>query len=201
VILAIDTSAAVAVSLVDSGRVLAERTQFAPRGHAELLAGSVREVLAQAGISGTDVESIVVGTGPAPFTGLRVGLISARSLAYAWNIPVRGVCSLDGIGLAHPSATVVADARRKEVYWARYVDGVRVEGPSVCAPGDVPASAVVVGRGAALYPAVFPDAVAVDPDPAALVRVVEAALLAGESAFPTEPLYLRRPDVHGAPGA
>ena len=201
VILAIDTSAAVAVSVVDAGRALASRSAFAPRGHAELLAGFVQEVLAEAGVSGSDVESIVVGTGPAPFTGLRVGLVTARTLGFAWGVPVRGACSLDAIGIVHGDAVVVADARRKEVYWARYAGGVRVDGPAVAAPGDVPASAAVVGRGALLYPEAFPGAIDADPDPAALVRVVEAALAAGETEFPTEPLYLRRPDVHGVPGA
>lgn len=200
-ILAIDTSAAVAVSLVDAGRTLASRSEFAPRGHAELLASFVRDVLAEAGAAGGDIESIVVGTGPAPFTGLRVGLVTARTLGFAWAVPVRGVCSLDGVGAAHGDAVVVADARRKEVYWARYAGGERVEGPAVAAPGDVPASAVVAGRGAVLYPEVFPQAIEGDPDPAALVAVVEAALAAGETHFPTEPLYLRRPDVHGVPGA
>ena len=200
-ILAIDTSASVAVSVVDAaGRTRASRSAFAPRGHAELVAGFVQEVLAEAGVTGREVESIVVGTGPAPFTGLRVGLVTARTLGFAWGVPVRGVCSLDAIGAEHGDAVVVADARRKEVYWARYEGGRRVDGPAVCAPGDVPASAVVVGRGASLYPEAFPGAVAADPDPAALVRVVQEALEGGETEFPTEPLYLRRPDVHGVPG-
>ncbi|GIG54789.1 tRNA (adenosine(37)-N6)-threonylcarbamoyltransferase complex dimerization subunit type 1 TsaB [Demequina activiva] len=200
-ILAIDTSGSVSVALVDRGRVLASRSEFAPRGHAELLAGFVQEVLAEAGVHGRDVESIVVGTGPAPFTGLRVGLVTARTLGFAWGVPVRGVCSLDAMGAAHGDAVVVADARRKEVYWARYESGARVEGPAVAVPGDVPDSPVVVGRGALLYPDAFPHAIAGDPDPAALVPLVEAAIAAGETEFPTEPLYLRRPDVHGVPGA
>ena len=200
-ILAIDTSSCVAVSLVESGTAVASRSQFAPRGHAELLATFVRDVMAQAGVVGADVESIVVGTGPAPFTGLRVGLVTARTLGLAWGVPVRGACSLDAIGAAHGDVTVVTDARRKEVYWARYADGVRVDGPAVGAPADVPASAAVVGRGAALYPEHFPGAAQTDPDPSVLAAVVTAALAAGETEFPTEPLYLRRPDVHGVPGA
>jgi len=202
-ILAIDTSGAIAVAAVQvSGAghdvVLAERTEFAPRGHAELLASMVESVLADAG--GGRPERIVVGTGPATFTGLRVGLITARTLAYAWGIEVDGVCSLDGIGADHGTCTVVTDARRKEVYWATYVDGERVGGPAVAAPGDVPVAGRTLGRGAVLYPDSFPGGTAADPSPAALVRVAAAARASGVD-LPTEPLYLRRPDVHGVPGA
>ncbi|MFV0633593.1 tRNA (adenosine(37)-N6)-threonylcarbamoyltransferase complex dimerization subunit type 1 TsaB [Demequina sp.] len=204
-ILAIDTSSAVAVCLVRDGEVIASRSEFAPRGHAELLSGFVESVMADAGAAREDIASIVVGTGPAPFTGLRVGLVTARTLGFAWGVPVRGVCSLDGLGasggVTGGDITVVADARRKEVYWARYEGGVRVEGPAVSAPADVPVRGEVVGRGALLYPEVFPGATAGDPDPAALAAVIEGALAQGVTDFPLEPLYLRRPDVHGVPGA
>ena len=195
--LAIDTSSAIAVAVVGlDGEVLASRSEFAPRGHSELLAGLVRDALADAGA--TRASRVVVGTGPAPFTGLRVGLITARTLAFAWGVPVDGVCSLDAVGLAHQGeVTVVADARRREVYWATYRDGVRVDGPGVCAAADVPVRGVVVGRGAVLYPDAFPVAVAADPDPALLVRAADLAGARGT--LPTEPLYLRRPDVHGGP--
>lgn len=196
-ILAIDTSGAIAVAAVENGEVVAERSEFAPRGHAELLAGMVEAVLADAGSTPT---RIVVGTGPATFTGLRVGLITARTLAYGWGIDVDGVCSLDALGAEHGTCTVVTDARRKEVYWATYVDGVRTAGPLVAYPEDVPVAGRVVGRGAALYPDVFADFAAADPNPAHLVRVADAARASG-SELPTEPLYLRRPDVHGVPGA
>ncbi|WP_062466972.1 tRNA (adenosine(37)-N6)-threonylcarbamoyltransferase complex dimerization subunit type 1 TsaB [Demequina maris] len=201
-ILALDTSSAIAVALVSpSGETLASRSAFNPRGHAELLSGLIEEALTEAGAARADLTRIVVGTGPAPFTGLRVGLMTARTLGHVWGIPVEGVCSLDALGAALPGeATVVADARRKEVYWASYRDGVRVDGPTVSAPGDVPASGSVVGRGALLYPDAFPDAVAGDPDPALLVAVADRLREAGEE-MPTEPLYLRRPDVHGVPGA
>jgi len=199
VILAIDTSGAIAVAVVGaSGEVIAERAEFAPRGHAELLAGMVEAVLADAG--GARPERVVVGTGPATFTGLRVGLVTARTLGYAWGVPVEGACSLDALGAEYGTCTVVTDARRKEVYWATYVDGVRTAGPQVAVPGDVRVAGRVVGRGAALYADVFADATAADPNPAYLVRVAEAARASGLE-LPTEPLYLRRPDVHGVPGA
>jgi tRNA threonylcarbamoyladenosine biosynthesis protein TsaB len=198
VILAIDTSGAIAVAAVaDDFSVIAERSQFAPRGHAELLAGMVEAVLTDAG---TTPSRVVVGTGPATFTGLRVGLVTARTLAFAWGVPVEGVCSLDALGAEHGTCTVVTDARRREVYWATYVDGVRTVGPEVAYPADVPVEGAVVGRGALLYPEVFVNGVAADPNPAYLARVAEAAEASGVSQ-PTEPLYLRRPDVHGVPGA
>lgn len=198
-ILAIDTSGAIAVAAVaDTGEVLAERTEYAPRGHAELLAGMVDAVLRDAG--GRKPSRIVVGTGPATFTGLRVGLVTARTLGYAWGVPVEGVCSLDALGAEFGTCTAVTDARRREVYWARYEDGVRVAGPEVAFPGAVDVAGRVVGRGAALYPDVFTDATAADPNPALLVRVADGARASGLD-MPTEPLYLRRPDVHGVPGA
>lgn len=200
-ILALDTSAAIAVAVMDGDRVLASRAQFHPRGHAELLAGSIEAAMAEARVAREAVRRIVVGTGPAPFTGLRVGLMTARMLGRVWGVPVEGVCSLDAIGAAHGGrVTVVADARRKELYWAAYRDGVRVDGPAVAAPVDVPVAGEVVGRGAILHPDVFPGAVEGDPDPAWLVRVADRLRAAGED-MPTEPLYLRRPDVHGVPGA
>lgn len=199
-ILAIDTSAAVAVAVVKDDHVLAARHEFAPRAHAELLSAMVRDAMADAQVSGSDLDQIVVGTGPAPFTGLRVGLVTGRTLAFAWGIPVLGVCSLDALGAQHRDATVVTDARRKEVYWARYQDGIRVDGPEVGAPESVAPPGLVVGRGALLYPDHFPHALDGDPDPAWLARVATERLAQGDTDFPVEPLYLRRPDVHGQPG-
>lgn len=197
-ILAIDTSAAISVAVVaPDGKVLVRRSEFAPRGHAELLTSLVEGCLSEAAVARAD--RIVVGTGPAPFTGLRVGIVTARTLAYAWNVPIDGVCSLDALAVGVEGAcTVVADARRKEVYWATYVDGVRTSGPHVSAPSEVDVHGEVRGRGALLYPEVFPKAVPGDPDPAALVTVADAARAAGAHDLSTEPLYLRRPDVHGA---
>ncbi|WP_084622246.1 tRNA (adenosine(37)-N6)-threonylcarbamoyltransferase complex dimerization subunit type 1 TsaB [Demequina oxidasica] len=205
-ILAIDTSSAISVAVVDGDKTVAARTEFSPRGHSELLSGMIEAALADAGIAGTDVDAIVVGTGPAPFTGLRVGLVTARTLGMVWRVPVRGVCSLDAVGAQAADAgggqiTVVADARRKEVYWATYTNGVADGAPHVSAPADVQPLGGVVGRGALLYPDVFPDAKDADPDPAWLARVAARRLEAGDTDFPTEPMYMRRPDVHGVPGA
>lgn len=213
-VLAIDTSAAVAVSLLDDdGALLAARAVDSTREHAERLAPMTREVLAEAGLGPADLGAVVVGTGPAPFTGLRAGLVTARVLARARSVPLHGVSSLDalaaGAGLAAgDEVTAVADARRKEVYAARYrvLDGGEVElvdGPHVDRPENLlrlAAGAVVVGRGALALPEVFPRAQGPEtPDPAVLARLALARAARGE-ALPAEPLYLRRPDAVPAAG-
>lgn len=219
--LGIDTSGAVATSLVDGERVAA-RWDDSPRRHAERLAPFVAELLAEVGATPADLEAVVVGTGPAPFTGLRAGLVTARVLGLARGVPVLGVPSLDALAeaaveggtLAEGAAVlVVTDARRREVYWARYEvrDGaaVRVAGPDVAVPGDVPRARgdVVVGAGRDLYPDAFggsgsvSDARAlVHPDPALLVRIARRRAAAGEP-LPADPLYLRRPDAVPPAGA
>jgi tRNA threonylcarbamoyladenosine biosynthesis protein TsaB len=220
-VLALDTSAAVAVALTDdSGRTLAARSLQEHRRHAELLAPLVSAVLAEAGVDRTEITAVVAGTGPAPFTGLRVGLVTARALALALGVPVHGVCSLDAIAaqavrdLALAVGTevlVVTDARRREVYWARYrVTGAAtdperaielVAGPGVDHPAVVAADGIagaVVGRGAMLYPDDLPSTAGapLDPDPTELARLALRRLAADPgAALPTEPLYLRRPDV------
>ena len=215
-VLALDTSAAVAVALLDDGATLAARFMYEQRRHAEQLAPMIAEVLAATGTDRTALTAIVVGTGPAPFTGLRVGLVTARTLGLALGIPVYGVCGLDALAAqaaadldlaAGTEVLVVTDARRREVYWARYrvaaraVDVELVAGPGVASAAQVAADgraagAVVVGRGAGLYPGALPpvEGAPVDPDPAVLARIALARCARGEQ-LPTEPLYLRRPDV------
>jgi len=226
-VLSIDTSVAVAVALTRAdGTVLASRSSDAARLQAERLAPLLAEVLAEAGASPRDVAEVVVGTGPAPFTGLRVGLVSAQTFALAVGAPVRGVCSLDALaaqaasrlGLAPGTEVLVTtDAKRREVYWARYTVGadaaapVRTAGPGVASPAALvedgtTAGAVVVGPGvrlagdvlAAGAAATHADVVA-QPDPAVLVSLAAAAAARGEDLDPA-PLYLRRPDAQ-VPGA
>ena len=198
-IVAIDTSSAIAVAVTDpeARAAHATRSEFAPRGHAELLAGLVRDAMGEARVARADVTAVVVGTGPAPFTGLRVGLVTARMLALAWDVPLWGVCSLDALGAHHRDALVVADARRREVYWARYRDGERIAGPTVAAPADVPVEPGehIVGRGGVLYAEAFPGAIEADPEPLWLAREALRRRAAGGE-LPHDPLYLRRPDVH-----
>ncbi|HET8719297.1 MAG TPA: tRNA (adenosine(37)-N6)-threonylcarbamoyltransferase complex dimerization subunit type 1 TsaB [Nocardioidaceae bacterium] len=201
-LLAFDTaSPAVTVALHDGERVVAERTRVDAMRHGELLAPGITTVLEQAGIVRQDVTAIAVGVGPGPFTGLRVGLVTARTLAAALQIPVYGVCTLDVLAAEAVDACigrdflVATDARRKEVYWARYdADGHRLDGPAVDRPDHVAdASGPVVGRGALLYPEAFPEFAAPEhPSAAVLAEVVteERAELVDP-----EPVYLRRPDA------
>ncbi|WP_125773665.1 tRNA (adenosine(37)-N6)-threonylcarbamoyltransferase complex dimerization subunit type 1 TsaB [Antribacter gilvus] len=230
-VLALDTSAAVAVALVgEDGARLASRTSDERRRHAESLAPLIAEVLAEAGVDRADLTAVVAGTGPAPFTGLRVGLVTARTLALALGIPVLGVPSLDALAVQavsdlglQPGDEVLAtsDARRREVYWARYrvvahegAGGVpvveTVAGPDVARAGFVAqaqlgegtseaagtAAVHVVGEGAMLYPDFLPvaeDAPLV-PDATVLARIALVRRAQGLDQ-PSEPLYLRRPDV------
>jgi len=183
-VLAIDTATpAVTAGIVklDGIEVLAERVTVDARAHAEQLTPNVLGALADAGLTVDDLGAVVVGCGPGPFTGLRVGMATAAAYGHALGIPVHGVCSLDAIGIDTVSEVlVVTDARRREVYWARYRDGVRVDGPAVDAPADVPGAAEALAR-----PPVYPTA-------AGLVRAV--ADWTAEPA-PLIPLYLRRPDA------
>ena len=254
-VLAIDTSAAVAVSLTDDdGAPLASRSVDSSRHHAELLAPMIRDVLAEVGLSPSDLIAVVAGTGPAPFTGLRAGLVTARMIALAREIPLFGVSSLDALAaerllvpsappapsgsvdpsplaapveagsavprecLAGPDVLAGADARRREVYAARYrlrADGSGgssggtgsdveiVAGPLVDRPDVVAglaSDAVVVGAGAAAYPAAFPQPLGpLVPAPAVLARLAIGRARRGVEQ-PAEPLSLRRPDAVPAAG-
>jgi len=202
-ILAIDTATpAVTAGVVraDAAGVhtLAERVTVDARAHAERLTPNIVAALADSGVAKTDLDAVVVGCGPGPFTGLRVGMATAAAFAHALDIPVHGVCSLDAIGV-HTTGTVlvVTDARRREVYWARYRDGARIDGPAVNAPADVPVDAAAVA-GSPAHAALF-DLPRLDlpyPTPTGLVRAVPD--LSAEPA-PLVPLYLRRPDAKPQP--
>lgn len=164
-----------------SARILGQRVTVDARAHAERLTPNVVDALADAKVTFDDLDAIVVGCGPGPFTGLRVGMATAAAFGHALGVPVHGVCSLDAIGVETTGEVlVVTDARRREVYWARYRDGVRVAGPAVNAPADVPGAAEVLA-GPPTY-----------PTPTGLVRAV--ADWSAEPA-PLVPLYLRRPDA------
>jgi tRNA threonylcarbamoyl adenosine modification protein YeaZ len=161
--------------------MLADRVTVDARAHAEQLTPNVLGALADAGLTVNDLSAVLVGCGPGPFTGLRVGMATAAAYGHALGIPVHGVCSLDAIGVdTTGDALVVTDARRREVYWARYRDGIRIEGPNVNAPADVPGAAEALKR-----PPTYPTV-------AGLVRAV--ADWTAEPA-PLIPLYLRRPDA------
>lgn len=155
----------------------------APTGHAEHLAELIRRVLPDM----SAVSRIVVGVGPGPYTGLRVGLVTAVTMAEALAVPVAGVCSLDGVGLRFGDVVVVTDARRREVFAARYESGVRVEGPVVLPPAEV------AGR----WPGVAVRGPAVEryPDLGQFAQVGAADLLGVPATLPPRPIYLREPDA------
>jgi tRNA threonylcarbamoyl adenosine modification protein YeaZ len=200
VILTLDTSTpAVTAGVVrrDDLTVLAERVTVDARAHAERLTPNVLAALADADLTMADLAAVVVGCGPGPFTGLRAGMATAAAYGHALGIPVRGVCSLDAIGVLTTGDTlVVTDARRREIYWARYQDGVRTEGPAVSAPADVDAATARAVAGSPEHAALFdlPHCEPVYPTPAGLVAAVNWA----EEPAPLVALYLRRPDAQPA---
>ncbi|HMR22615.1 MAG TPA: tRNA (adenosine(37)-N6)-threonylcarbamoyltransferase complex dimerization subunit type 1 TsaB [Micropruina sp.] len=186
--LGIDTSTDVRVGLADDTGVLASRAVTDSRAHAEQLMPLVTATLAGAGRRLADIGLIVVGVGPGPFTGLRVGVVTAQTLGLALGVPVRGVCSLDAVAAGHAAEgefLAVSDARRREVYWARYAaDGRRLEGPAVSPASELP-DLPVIGPGAHLAGG---EASGLDGGVLAFTgpRLPEAGL---------SPLYLRRPDA------
>ena len=206
VVLAIDTATpAVTAGVVrrdDANvEVLGERVTVDARAHAEQLTPNVVDALADAGLTVDDLDAVVVGCGPGPFTGLRVGMATAAAYGHALDLPVHGVCSLDAIGIETRATAgeilVVTDARRREVYWARYREGVRVDGPAVNAPADVPADAQAVA-GSLDHATLFnlPRLSPVYPTAAGLVRAVTNWTT---EPAPLVPLYLRRPDAKPRP--
>jgi len=231
-LLGLDTATpAVTVALHDGGQPLAQLVTVDSHRHAELLAPAIAKVIADAGAERDDLTGIAVGVGPGPYTGLRVGVVTARVLGAALGVPVYGVCSLDVLAAdveADGAFAVATNARRREVYWARYDETGRRAGPHVGPPGDVPGRDLpVAGEGPLLYPELFPDGRwPTYPAAATLCRIAVAALTAGGASavsatvggasagggagpgpaavrpvlLPPEPLYLRRPDAR-EPGA
>ena len=228
-IVSIDSSLGSSLLVADAGpgtagtalSVLSRAEQSSPRRHAEPLGAMLARVLAAPGVADHPLDAVIAATGPAPFTGLRAGLVTARALGRARGVPVHGVPSLDAVARAAfdeiaragggggESVLVVTDARRHEVYAARYrargADDVEpLDSPAVLAPdaavrlGGVDA---VAGSGAVLYPHLAAGRVVLAPvsgDPAAQIRVALTRLAdAGPGAvLPAEPLYLRHADVH-----
>ncbi|MFI6127962.1 tRNA (adenosine(37)-N6)-threonylcarbamoyltransferase complex dimerization subunit type 1 TsaB [Micromonospora sp. NPDC051141] len=227
-VLVVDSStpavtAALAEVSADGVVLRASRCTVDARAHGELLAPQVDAALADVGARPADLGAIVAGLGPGPFTGLRVGLVTAATMGQVLGVPTYGVCSLDGLGqptaAGHPAAShpaagelvlAASDARRREVYWAVY-DGAgrRVAGPDVAAPTLVAERArdlavtVAVGDGAQRYADVLGLPVRAEPrypDPLALARLAAGRIRAGAPGEALTPLYLRRPDAVAATG-
>ncbi len=198
IVLALDTATpAVTAGVVrrDDLMVLAERVTVDARAHAERLTPNVLAALADAGLTMSDLDAVVVGCGPGPFTGLRAGMATAAAYGHALGIPVHGVCSLDAIGVRTTGEVlVVTDARRREVYWARYRAGVRTDGPAVNAPADVDPGASQAVAGSPEHAALFglPHCGPIYPTPAGLVAAVSDW---SQPPMPLVALYLRRPDA------
>jgi len=203
--LVVDSSTAAVTAAVvrvtaDGVAPLASRRTVDAKAHGELLAPQVHAVLAEAGVRARELTAVVAGLGPGPFTGLRVGLVTAAALGQALDIPTYGVCSLDGLGFGQAGTVLVAtDARRREVYWALYRDGVRLRGPAVAKPDTLPADAdYAVGEGAHRYAAVLAVPVRAEPRypvASALASIAADRILAGKPSERLTPLYLRRPDA------
>lgn len=226
-LLGIDTSGAVSVAVArgeltgPAPEILQVRADERSRHHDEVLLALIDEVLAAAGVERSELTGIVVGRGPGPFTGLRVGLVSARSIAAVLGVPLHGLSSLDGLahqaldefGSAQDGSAqngtvtvgVALDARRREVYHARYRRDpsgqvTRIADPAVDAPAavadELTACDILVGSGTGIYPELLPataDLVHVD---AGHLLLAAAALSArGEDLDSTEPMYLRAPDA------
>lgn len=211
-VLVVDTATSAVVTGVAlvsaTGRVttLAERIVADQRRHAEVLTTLMRETLAESGVVGTDLDAVVVGTGPGPFTGLRVGMATGTAYADALGIPAYGVCTLDAIDAAQPAddpgpRLIVTDARRREVYWAVYRSGRRMAGPGVNAPDALVAEladtelVTAIGETRFTERFGFVGADLVTPTVASSASMAVEQVLAAAPAEPLAPLYLRRPDA------
>jgi tRNA threonylcarbamoyl adenosine modification protein YeaZ len=200
-LLAFDTATpSITVAVHDGTNVVGEAHGEGAMAHGELLAPAIREALAQSGATMADLTDVAVGVGPGPFTGLRVGVVTALTLGSTLGIATHGVCTLDIIAAevqVEGEFLVATDARRKEVYWGRYgADHTRLDGPHVATPADLSQQhpeLPAYGRGAELYDGVLRLAGDVrDPRAAALASAVVAGRVIE---LPLEPLYLRRPDA------
>ena len=220
-ILGIETSVEnVGVALGDHNGIRATASISSDRKHAESLTPMIQFVLQQAECSMSDISAVAVDIGPGLFTGMRVGIATAESLAWALEVPVIPVCSLDALAhnVAWSDAPIAAslDARRGEVYWALYrtrgLELQRIVEPTVTSPDDLAIhiadraeEVVCVGTGFRRYAETFAgnpwvrllNGDSVFPTASAVVSLGAAALLNDNTVAPdkVEPLYLRAPDA------
>lgn len=184
-ILAIDTSAATSVALVGDG-IVAEAATDDTRSHAEHIGVFIERVLVDSGVTPDAVTAVVVGLGPGPFTGLRVGIAAGITFALGRDLPIYGVPSHDAVAVGHSTCAVVTDVRRRELAWTTYRDGVAVNGPSLTTEttlaGDVDLREFPEVRAATISAAMLATA--------ALTRIER-----GDDLTSLTPLYLRSPDA------
>lgn len=190
-ILAIDTSAGTSVALVGDG-IVAEAATDDTRSHAEHIGVFIERVLADSGVTPDAVTAVVVGLGPGPFTGLRVGIAAGIAFALGRDVPIYGVPSHDAAAVGHSSCTVVTDVRRRELAWTTYRDGVAVNGPSLTTEGTL-ANDVDLGE--------FPEVRAVTISAALLATAALNRIERGDDLASLTPLYLRAPDATPGNGA
>ncbi|MEO8528018.1 MAG: tRNA (adenosine(37)-N6)-threonylcarbamoyltransferase complex dimerization subunit type 1 TsaB [Pseudolysinimonas sp.] len=187
-LLAIDTSAGTSVAVVDDGRTVSVASERGTRHHAEAIGVLVQRALAEAGVAPHQITGVAAGMGPGPFTGLRVGIAAARAFAFGIGVPVHPIVSHDAVAYGHAGRVlVVTDARRSEVAWTLYEDGVAVDGPHLAARDGF-------GAIESLHPGV-PILNPAEVSAASLGLVAELLLAQGGPLGPAEPLYLRPPDV------
>ena len=193
-VLAIDTSVGVSVAILRSNGELTQSQAVDHGMQGELTAELISQVVTESGLEISEITDVVVGVGPGPFTGLRVGLVTAAVFAHARNIPIQGICSLDAIAFDYAKpCVVVTDARRKELYWARYEDK-RIGEPQVSKPEDLLAQfpdSEFVGPGAQLYPDFISGKVS-ELKAGSLARLFASGTA---QLVDVSPMYLRKPDA------
>lgn len=181
--------------MVEGGELRSRRDELVNNKHGEVLAALVDALFRDSGVSAHDLGSIGVGLGPGPFTGLRVGVVTAAALGDALAVPVYGLCSLDTIAdpaIGEPHA-VVTDARRRQVYWAVYDSaGRRVEGPEISPPTEL--AEHLRGRVRRVLGTIDADEERW-PDAKVLARHAIDSARRDEGPVPLTPMYLRRPDA------
>ena len=193
-VLAMDTSVGVSVAILRSDGELTQSQTVDHGMQGELTAELIAQAVADSGLEISDITEVVVGVGPGPFTGLRVGLVTAEVFAHARNIPIHGICSLDAIAFDYAKpCVVVTDARRKELYWARY-DGKRIGEPQVSKPEELLAQfpdSEFVGPGSQLYPD-FISGKVLELKAGSLAKLFAAG---AAQLVDVSPMYLRKPDA------
>jgi len=193
-VLAIDTSVGVSVAILRSSGEVTQSQAIDHGMQGELTAELISKVVTDSGLNIQEITDVVVGVGPGPFTGLRVGLVTAAVFAHARGIPIHGICSLDAIAFDHARVcVVVTDARRKELYWARY-DGIRIGEPQVSKPEVIASQfpdSKFVGPGAQLYP----DFISGEVMELKAGSLAKLFMSGSAQLVEVSPMYLRKPDA------